>query len=310
MDDDIEQQALAWHDRLREPPSAATRQAFEVWQAADPRHAEAFAQQGRLAAEIRGGGWRGIMPQPRAQPLGRRLSSGLVVITAAAAAAGLILVLPHSRPIGPTPTAVADATPALTKARRLADGSLVILASEAEVASDPGDARAARLVRGAARFIVVHDPAHPYRVTADGTTITARGTVFDVVLTPNGPRVTLIDGRIDVTRPAGLPSRAARTVVLKPGESLSPDAADAAEAGSPSPITWIEVDGMTLQDLLTIAARGSGATIRLADPTLGGLRVTGRFDVAQSLPLAAKLAAALGLRETQDAGGLVLERSK
>lgn len=308
MDDEIEQQALAWHDRLQAHPTAATRQAFDAWRAADPRHAEAFAQQDRLTTEIIGGGWRGVMPQARAKPRGQWLGYGLVGIAATAAA--LILIIPHSHPILP-PTTIA-AMPALTQARRLADGSLIVLAAGAEVAPDPADARAARLVRGAARFIVVHDPAHPYRVTTDGMIITARGTVFDVALTPLGARVALIEGRIDVTRTPRLPSEQARIVVLQRGETLTPGTAQpvASAAAPPPAITLVEVDGMMLGDLLTVAARGNGVTIGLADPALATLRVTGRFDMSRPAALAAKLAAALGLRVTRDASGVVLERVK
>ena len=310
MDDEIELQALAWHDQLREHPSDATRQAFEAWRTADPRHAEAFAQQGRLTTEILGGGWRGVMPQPRTKLRARWFVYSVAGIAATAVA--LILLIPHGRPIVTPTVTIATAMPALTQARRLADGSLVILAAGAEVVSDGGDTRAARLVHGAARFIVLHDPAHPYRVTADGTTITARGTVFDVALTPNGARVALIEGRIDVTRAASLPAGPARVVVLRPGQSLDAGAGEpASSAGATAPsITWVEVDGMTLGDLLTIAARGNGATIRLADSALARLRVTGRFDMSRPAALAAKLAAALDLRVTRNTDGLVLDRPK
>lgn len=295
MDDAIERQALAWHDRLQDYPSAATRRAFEAWCAADPRHAEVFDQQGQLAAEIRAGNWRGVMPQTAVRPGRRWLGYGLAGMVAAAAA--LILVLPHGANIGVPPTPVVSAMPPLTVARRLADGSLVVLAAGAEIAGDrTGDRRSAQLVRGAARFLIVHDPAHPFRLTAGGLIVTARGTVFDVALTATGARVALVEGRIDVTRVTAPPD-VARVVALQPGEALAPgDERPSAVAAASAPITWVEVDGMTLGDLLTIAAHSNGNAISLADPSLAPLRITGRFDLSNPAALAVKLAAALNLR--------------
>lgn len=309
MDDDIELQALAWRDRLEDDRSAATRRAFEAWRAADARHAEAFDQQGQLAVGIRAANWRGVMPQASVRPARRWLGYGLAGMAAAAVA--LLLVAPHGATIGVPSTLTIAAMPPLTEARRLQDGSLVLLSAGAQIAADrAGDPRAARLVRGAARFLVFHDPAHPFRVTAGERIVTARGTVFDIALTATGARVALIEGRIDVTQAMGA-TDTARVVTLRPGEALSPGAErPVAAVAAPEPITWVEVDSMTLGDLLTIAARSNGDAIGLAEPSLARLRITGRFDLSNPVTLAGKLAAALDLRVTRRGSRTELGRSK
>lgn len=291
MDEPVEQQAIIWHDRLRADASAATRAAFDAWQRADPRHAAAFVQQQRLTDLAQSAGWRGVMPAP-ARSRGRLpLGLGMAFGAAAAAAVALIVLVPWIS--GPTPqAAVAEATgTAPSLGRRLPDGSLLAATADAVVAALPGDRRAVRLLRGAARFFVRHDPAHPFRVTADGVIVTARGTVFDVALSRQGARVTLLDGRVDVAamRIAG------PAVALAPGETLGPGTSRPEAAVRPAPLAWLEVDGMRLGDVLTIAARDGGRRIVLADPALANRRVTGRFDLSQPDALANKLAAALDL---------------
>ena len=311
MDDDIELQAFEWRDRLKRDPSDATRGAFDAWRSADLRHAAAFEQQSRLASVAVGSRWRGVMPDKDRARRKSWVSGGIAAGAAVALAATvLVFVAPVGRNAVPPSLVASSSGRDVRHAVRLADGSLVVLAAGGAVMpAEMGSPRSVRLTRGAARFIVVHDPFHPFIVAADGLVITARGTVFDVALSGGSARVGLIEGRVDVVgRDTG---GLQHPVVLRPGEVLAPGAQHAQlvpiEESAP-PIGWLEIDGMTLGDVVAIASRGNGARIMISDPTLATLQITGRFNMADSRALATKLAAALDLRVIDRGQAIILSR--
>src|SRR5262249_47969299 len=82
---------------------------------------------------------------------------------------------------------------------RLVDGSLATLDTDTVVRNwqVKGD-RFVELVRGRARFQVLQDARHPFSVIANGRSVTALGTDFDVYLRRDSVRVTLIQGRLRV----------------------------------------------------------------------------------------------------------------
>jgi transmembrane sensor len=84
----------------------------------------------------------------------------------------------------------------------LPDGSEVLLSENASLRTiaDPGR-RALRLERGRAFFRVAKDTAHPFVVQADGRTITAVGTAFEVRVDNGAFAVTLVEGRVRVQTP-------------------------------------------------------------------------------------------------------------
>lgn len=70
----------------------------------------------------------------------------------------------------------------------------------------------------------------------------------------------------------------------------------------------IVADNLSLSEVLDHANRVNIHQIQLADPALGTLKVTGRFDVSDSASLARKLGAAFGLKAAQTGGLIVLTK--
>jgi len=189
---------------------------------------------------------------------------------------------------------------------RLADGSSVELGADSELfTSFSPDRRELRLERGRARFNVAHE-ARPFVVLAGGGSVTARGTVFEVSLESN-ERVTvrLLRGAIDVERPSTAKGTAGPTAVarLEPGETLSfavitpavlrsaPGEAGLqplAPAQEISPVR--EYERTPLASVVAEANRDSATAIRLGDPSIGTLRVSGRFRVDDADQVADRLA--------------------
>lgn len=100
----------------------------------------------------------------------------------------------------------------------LEDGTRLRLDTDSRVKVRLGDhERDVELLRGRAFFDVAHDTSRPFIVHADGTAVRALGTRFDVRLTGNAVKVTLVEGSVEVTQ-ADRP----KAWRLAPGETLSP----------------------------------------------------------------------------------------
>ncbi|QJR02785.1 hypothetical protein HH800_11680 [Sphingobium yanoikuyae] len=189
---------------------------------------------------------------------------------------------------------------------RLADGSVVELDEGSELATDFSKSRRElRLERGRARFEVAHE-GRPFIVLAGGGSVTARGTVFDVIL-GRDKRVTvrLLRGAVDVERPQGAKGGGTVAAVarLEPGEVLSfaaitsvvlPGITSKAVVEpvvlKPDQPLIREYERTPLSAVVAEANRDSATSIRLADPGLGALRVSGRFRVDNADQVADRLA--------------------
>lgn len=189
---------------------------------------------------------------------------------------------------------------------RLADGSVVELDEGSELSTDFNKSRRElKLERGRARFEVAHE-GRPFIVLAGGGSVTARGTVFDVILGKD-KRVTvrLLRGAVDVERPQGVKGdRSAGAVArLEPGEVLSFAAITPVALPRISgkaaiePVTLRpdqplirEYERTPLSAVVAEANRDSATSIRLADPGIGALRVSGRFRVDNADQVADRLA--------------------
>jgi transmembrane sensor len=86
---------------------------------------------------------------------------------------------------------------------RLQDGSTVVLNSRSKVRVDFNDAqRLVELLQGQALFRVAKDPARPFIVSSDGTSVRAVGTQFDVNRSRGGTIVTVVEGKVAVVASA------------------------------------------------------------------------------------------------------------
>lgn len=293
-------EAADWFARMRGPDAGTHRAAFDAWRR-DPANAEAYAQAeidwlavGGLAPEDRV--IREAAPTPRSHARAWAMAGALLL--ALALGAGWYL-----RP-GPADVQLADNDPA-ERERRLADGSRVMLMDGARIEAHFDDsARKVVLLSGRARFLVTHDARRPFSVVANGSETIALGTVFEVDLRAAQPRVTLIEGSVEVRA-----LRGASIVRLAPGESAEVAKGEARRLPAvPAPVagTMLDAQDLPLGTVIERAKRNGDMAIRLADPALAARRVTGRFDIADSAALSRKLAAALDLDVSTNGEGPIL----
>ena len=298
-------EAARWFARMRGPDAERARPEFEAWRR-DGANAAAYA---RAEADWE---FAGMLSPARIKARGRRdrfarpaLRWGIATL----AGLGLALALALNWP-GPADRQSAALAQAQrpNAALRLADGSEVRLMDGARIEIRFAAAqRRVTLLGGRARFSVAHDAARPFVVTAGGSETTALGTVFEVDLRTGRPRVRLVAGSVEV-RATGTTS----AVRLRPGESAEIDGRvphRLAPKDSTPTATMIDAADLPLAAVIERANRANAVPIRLADPALGALRLSGRFDIADSAALARKLAAALDLAVREGGDGFVLSRA-
>lgn len=297
-----QQEADDWAARMHGPDAEAHRAAFDAWrrkpgnEAAYARSAEAYAI---------GAGMSRARVEAMARPKDKRRSGqrwGL------ATAAGLILVVGgglyvQSREDGTQIAAASDAA----GERQLPDGSKVLLLGGAQIETQfTTGRRVIVLTGGAARFEVAHDPARPFTVVAGRSETTALGTIFEVDMRKGPPRIRLIRGLVEVRSSGG-----GAALRLAPGQSAEVPAEGPKIAGmmvSPVPTGLLAADNLPLGSVLDSANKVNARPVRLADPALAALPVSGRFDLADSGALARKLAAAFGLAVDERPDEIILAK--
>jgi transmembrane sensor len=325
------QEAASWFARMRGPEAEDHRNAFEAWLRRGALHRQAYNR----AAEIFAMGKylrenENVQSDPA--PTGRAGHRLLVPLAAIPlmAVAGWIMFgdEPSQRPrsvqiaeesVTPAPPGSRVATdPGESRSTRLADGSRIEL-SGGSLVEVRFDDRVRHLVleRGTARFAVAHDE-RPLIVEAGGGLIRAVGTLFEVAIGVEGEvSVYLIEGAVEVTSPAtgGIAGTARRQ--LSAGEAMTysarPEGRAPALGGRNSPgqpaaasPRALDYDNVTVAELIANANRSNSRPIRLADPMIGSLRVSGRFRIDDTGLLAERLAALFGLERTDGSDGQIL----
>ena len=182
--------------------------------------------------------------------------------------------------------------------RKLPDGSIVELNSDAEIAVQfDAAARRVRLVRGEAHFRVEKDASRPFLVDAGTVEVRAVGTAFTVDLGPQAVEVVVAEGRVAVNReaPAGQGQPAGREAIAEvdAGKDLvvdltakvqaSPQIVTMTDAQLKERLAWripkLEFGGMALGQAVELMNRQNRLQIVLGDPAISGLRISGTFSV-------------------------------
>jgi transmembrane sensor len=311
----LRREAAEWIARMHGPEREESLLPFERWRAADPRHRTIYAEMEQIAqAARRLGAGAGRAPHRGSllvAPLWRRPGPRLGLAGAAAvllvASTTMFMMRRADHPPSQLAASRAEVETPVGQIRvvKLDDGSTVTLDAESAIRTAfSGEQRLIRLIRGRARFDVAHDPTRPFVVMAMNRTITDKGTVFDVEIGQDEVGVTLLRGAVEIrdARRAGLVSR------LKPGQSYAgaigaraPTIATAAPGGERWVSGQLNFDGAPLGMVVEQANRYARHKIRLGDPGLASLRVTGSFPVSAGDGIAEMLAEAFGLRVARDA---------
>lgn len=299
-----QREAAEWLARMRGEPSEADRAAFEVWRA-KPVNAEAYSvaeEDFALAGSLSRQRIEALARRERRAPGGMRWA--LATVAAVGLAVGFAWYLNQRSDI---PQIAAG--PMIPGQLRLADGTTVTLMDGAWAEPQFSEKeRRLRLHGGRARFDVAHDAARPFIVVAGRSETRALGTVFEVDARTATPQVKLVTGSVEVrlggTAKTIRLSPGERAEVLEAGPRLLPEMSSPAEA-----TTMLAADNLPLSAVIDAANKAGAKPIRLADPALASLPVTGRFDVADGASLARKLAAALDLT-AEDRGTDILLAKK
>ncbi len=160
----------------------------------------------------------------------------------------------------------------------LNDGTQVVLDGGSEIVAEIG-ARSRRiaLLRGEARFTVVHDASRPFHVEAGVGYVTDLGTRFDVEILPTAVNVSVLEGRVGLNTPVG-------EVQLSSGTTAGYD-----PAGALLPVRRIDLssadwshgsrhfDAEPLADIMERFARHRSLQVEFADPKSRELRISGTF---------------------------------
>jgi len=196
---------------------------------------------------------------------------------------------------------------------RLEDGSRIHLNvdSQVRVRFTRGERRLT-LAKGEAYFDVAHDAARPFIVHADGASVRALGTKFDVRRQGGAIQVTLVEGRVRVQQ-----SGAPRAWTLAPNQKLlltasraaQPVAADAAQSTSwtTGRLTFHETP---LAEAVAEVNRYGKDRVALGDEDLRSRRVTGFFDVGDTEAFVKGVAMILDLDASPVRDGVITLRSR
>ena len=336
------EQAEGWFARLMAPDcSALERAAFEEWRASAPRHAEAFAATEALWRKLDGleddevigayarealepeqdpmADWTAAVQQRRAQapdrPRRRKWKFPLAMVASVLLCAFGLGMAMRFWPDDPQRLYQTGDRPHTVV---LADGSRVQmdLATQVEVKLS-SSRRELRLLRGRAIFDVSHDAGRPFVVDVAGGRITALGTRFQVDEQERGDvLVTLVEGSIALHGSAqGQPdgSDALRLVAGQQARYSPAHGAWAREDGNVmSAIGWSEgfhvFSATPLADAVKEINKYSAVKIRLADPSLEALVLSGNFKVGNAQDIAAALPVVLPVQVSSAPQEIIVEK--
>ncbi|HEX5305505.1 MAG TPA: FecR domain-containing protein [Dyella sp.] len=310
---DVPDNAEAWLARLHSPArTAQDEEAFERWRAADPDHAAAYVEveylhrQAALLADdpllraVARAARRDLAKRPSARPQRAGwLAAGLAA--AVLVAVGITQIMRPTAPVEQSYVAGIGLPQTLT----LADGTQVQLDAQSSLLTRfSARQREVFLRSGRAQFRVAPDSARPFVVRVDGNVIRDVGTTFQVSRRADGVTVGLLEGRVSVSGDAAGQTWSRE---LAPAQQLHIDprgqAAEVAAMDLDRARSWTHgelwFNQRALGDLLQSMNRYSTTQLRLGDPALASLKVSGRFHAGDQDALALALAQGWKLRVTR-----------
>lgn len=295
--------AQHWFARLLAPDCGESeRSAFVRWRAADPAHDAAYreiediwARSARMREDpaIVTALAEALRPTERRRPFWSNTWLSL-----AAAAAVILVVTTAFWRLWPEDVPAVRYATALGEQRTVAlqDGSHVVLDTNTELLVRLGKReRDLTLEHGRADFTVRHDAQWPFVVhTAEGS-VTATGTRFQVRVQDGESTVTLLRGGVRVATKDD-----AHSTVLAPDESVTVEASGL--LGAPHIVSDAELSSLRgwtqgnlvvkswpLTAVLAEMNRYSSTKLRLGDPSLGSVSISGVFKAGDQKSFAMAL---------------------
>lgn len=309
-----EDEAAAWIARIDQGPlTPADRNQLFEWLHADPRNRVLLDQNARAWA------LSSSLAKKRARPaaVSRRKAMRAIAASVAVLVVSGTLLLNSGGYSDRVATQVGE-----SRTVTLPDGSRVTLNTRTEIAVRfDGHTRNIVLEQGEALFDVAHDPSRPFEVRAGTTTTRAIGTRFAVrLVNPSRVSVVVTEGSVQVRRDDRGSDDTAPVVRLSAGQSAvgsraAPLAVTRLDQNDIERATGWSQGGIPfrnerLGDVIGEVNRYSTDPIRLADPTLADVRVSGYFAIGNTAAFVSALSAGAGLVTSKEADGAVtLSRS-
>ena len=202
----------------------------------------------------------------------------------------------------------------------LADGSRVVLDTDSELlAQIDKRTRQLTLQHGQADFEVQHDTTRPFVVHLGDGSVTATGTHFQVRVGESDSIVTLLQGQVVVAADTRGPG--GRSATLQPGERIA--IGPSGRLGAPQTVSESElasargwtggnlvVKAWRLDAVVAEMNRYSSTKLRLGDPALGSVPISGVFKAGdqKSFALALEYGWSIDASQRPAAGEIVLTR--
>lgn len=187
------------------------------------------------------------------------------------------------------------------------DGSAIVLNTNTALeASYSSERRSIVLKHGEAQFDVARDAARPFVVRAGEDTVTALGTRFQVRREADSTIVTLLEGSVKV-------AHGDEQYVLRPNERAALSARTGVTIASIDPEFatgwldgWLRFRGAPLAKVIAEANRYSRQKLRLGDPRLAGVKLSGNFHAGDNASIAEAASMILPVRVERRGDDLVL----
>jgi len=189
----------------------------------------------------------------------------------------------------------------------LSDGTAIVLNTDSalEVRYSSGR-RAIELKQGEVQFEVAHDKVRPFVVSIGGDSVTALGTRFQVRREQGNTFVTLLEGSVEV-------ARGDERYLLKPNERAVLSARTGISIASIDPEFatgwldgWLRFRGAPLAEVIAEANRYSDIKLRLGDPRLANVELSGNFHAGDNASIADAVSLILPVRAERRDDGVVL----
>ncbi len=306
-----EQAAEYFAGRLR--ATTAQDAEREAWLQADPRHAQAFDEMQRLWQRTGGLAAHDNLQALKAADLAamrrgkrwfRPARMLAVAATLAVAVVGGYLFMQLQAPAPPMSYATELGE---RRSETLPDGTEIVLNTASQLqARYSRRLREVELQHGEAQFEVAHDAGRPFVVRIGNDTVTALGTRFQVRRNAQDFTVTLLQGEVAVESPQG-------RWLLQPYQQaeLSAGGAIAVRTVDPKEATgwldgWLRFRGVPLSDVVAEANRYSERKLRLGDPALAGLELSGNYHAGDNASIALGAQMILPVRVDDSGADIVL----
>jgi len=308
--DRIAEQAIKYlaRSQIETPSQRAER---EAWLAADPRHAEEYERIRGLSdrmvdvfrdnPDLQASSDKTLAALDRARRTRRRWAWSAAAVVLLSVGTTLVVSFCSS----PAPVGLATEL-GERRTEALADGSQLVLNTESALeVRYTRRRRDVELQRGEAQFDVARDASRPFVVHVGEGTVTALGTRFQVRRDADASIVTLLEGKVEVAD-----GQARR--ILQPNEraylsrdgisvqAIDPDQASGWVGG------WLKFTGTPLRQVVADANRYSLRKLRLADPGLADIKLSGSFRAGDSAAIASTAARILPIRVDDSGPDIVL----